>query len=194
MNTKQSKGRGTAQRARLLHAAEQATYHHGFANTALADIARRARIPLGNVYYYFKTKDQISQAIIHLRLTRFRKLLKEFEKTGGPGERLCAFVQTKITHRIRLARHGCPVGTLCSELHKQNGAVARQSTTLLAEALTWMEAQFRSLGKAEDARGLAIHLLSATQGISVLAQAFRDPKLIDLEAARLQSWIRSFVR
>jgi TetR/AcrR family transcriptional regulator, transcriptional repressor for nem operon len=190
MKTKTTKGRGAAQRARLLHAAEQATYHRGFANTALSDIAKRARVPLGNVYYYFKTKDQISQAIINLRLTRFRKLLKEFEKAGGPGERLCAFVQTKITHRIRLARHGCPVGTLCSELHKQNGAAARQSTALLAEALTWMGAQFRSLGR-DDARGLAIHLLSATQGISVLAQAFRDPKLIDLEAARLQSWIRS---
>ena len=34
-------------------------------------------------------------------------------------------------------------------------------------------------------------LLSATQGVSILAHTFHDPALIDLEAARLQKWIRS---
>jgi len=35
-----------------------------------------------------------------------------------------------------------------------------------------------------------VHLLSATQGVSVLAHTFHDPGLIDLEAARLKQWIR----
>jgi hypothetical protein len=80
---------------------------------------------------------------------------------------------------------------LCSELHKNGGAVAKKSTILLAEALAWMEAQFRALGKGADSRGLAVHLLSATQGVSVLAHAFHDPALIEIEAAWLQEWIRA---
>jgi AcrR family transcriptional regulator len=182
---------GSDNRARLLHAAQEVTYRNGFANTALADIAKRARIPLGNVYYYFKTKDEISRAIIDLRLSRFRKLLAEFDTAASPKDRLCAFVQIKIKNRRELARHGCPVGTLCSELHKHDGAAAKHSTSLLAEALTWMETQFRALGKANESRGLAVHLLSATQGVSLLAHAFHDPRLIEIEAARLQHWIRS---
>jgi AcrR family transcriptional regulator len=180
----------TDNRTRLLHAAEKTTYRHGFGKTALADIAKEARIPLGNVYYYFKTKDQIGGAIIDLRVSRFRKLLRELDQAGSPKERLCAFVQIKIKNRQELARHGCPVGTLCSELHKDGGAVARKSTLLFTEALAWMEAQFRALGQGADSRGLAIHLLSATQGISVLAHTFRDPSLIETEAARLKEWIR----
>jgi TetR/AcrR family transcriptional regulator, transcriptional repressor for nem operon len=172
-------------------AAVKVTYELGFNDASLADIAKQAHVPLGNVYYYFKTKDEIGDAIIDLRVSRFRKLLQEFDKADSPKERLCNFVQIKIKNRDELARRGCPVGTLCSELHKQGGAVANKSTILFAEALAWMEAQFKAMGKGDDSRGLAVHLLSATQGVSVLAHTFHDPGLIEMEAALLKNWIRA---
>jgi AcrR family transcriptional regulator len=178
-------------RERLLKAAEKTTYRRGFAGTALADIAKQAEVPLGNVYYYFKTKDAIAEALVDLRLSRLGRLLEELNQARSPAERLCGFVQIKIRNRKELARSGCPVGTCCSELHKQGGAPAEKSTKLFAEALKWMEAQFRALGRGAESRGLAVHLLSATQGVSVLAHAFHDPGLIESEAARLQDWIRS---
>jgi AcrR family transcriptional regulator len=178
-------------RTRLLQAAVKVTYQYGFGDAAIADIAKEARVPLGNVYYYFKTKDQIGDAIVQLRLSRFRRLLQELDKADSPKERLCGFVQIKIKNREALARGGCPVGTLCSELQKYGGAVARKSTVLFAEALGWMEAQFMALGKGADSRGLAVHLLSATQGVSLLAHTFHDPDMIANEAVRLQEWIRS---
>ena len=177
-------------RARLLQAAEKVTYRQGFGKTALADIAEEARVPLGNVYYYFKTKDEIGKAIVEVRISRFRKLLQELDRADSPKERLCGFVEIKINNRETLSRSGCPVGTLCSELHKGGGAVAKKSTVLFAEALTWMETQFKALGKGADSRGLAVHLLSTTQGVSVLAHTFHDPGMIELEAARLEDWIR----
>lgn len=178
-------------RRRLLDAAVKVTYRYGFGNAALADIAQEARVPLGNVYYYFKTKDEIGDAIVDLRVERFRKLLTEFDKAADPRERLCRFVQIKIKNSGALARNGCPVGTLCSELQKHGGPAARKSKILFATALAWMETQFRALGKGADARGLAVHLLSATQGVSLLAHTFHDPALIINEAARLKTWIRS---
>lgn len=51
-------------RARLLQAAEKATYRYGSGNTAIADIATEARISLGKGYYYFKTEDEIGEAIV----------------------------------------------------------------------------------------------------------------------------------
>jgi AcrR family transcriptional regulator len=179
-------------RTRLLQAAENVTYRHGFGEASIADIAREARIPLGNVYYYFKTKDDIGGALVDLRVSRFEKLLKELDKADSPAERLCGFVQIKINNRERLARSGCPVGTFCSELHKHGGPVARKSTQLFALALAWMESQFRALGQGDDSRALAVHLLSATQGVSVLAHTFHDTDMITIEAARLKRWIRAF--
>ncbi len=182
---------GQDTRARLLQAAEKVTYRHGFGSATLADIASAARVPLGNVYYYFKTKDEIGSAIIELRLSRFRKLLQELNQVGSHKDRLCGFVDIKIRNRETLARSGCPVGTLCSELHKDGGAVAKKSTALLGEALDWMEAQFKALGRGAESRGLAIHLLSATQGVTVVAHTFHDPGLIEIEAERLKKWIRA---
>lgn len=178
-------------RMRLLLAATNASHRQGFGNTALADIAREAKIPLGNLYYYFKTKDEIGRAIVELRLARFKKLLRQFDQAGSPQERLCAFVDIKIKNRESLARFGCPVGTLCSELHKIGGSAARNSKTLFAEALDWMESQFRAMGRGSDSRGLAVHLLSATQGASLLAHTFHAPALIVKEAERLKKWIRA---
>jgi AcrR family transcriptional regulator len=51
-------------RSRLVSAAVGLAYQNGFGATSLADIAREAEVPLGNVYYYFKTKDDIGDAIV----------------------------------------------------------------------------------------------------------------------------------
>ena len=177
-------------REKLTHAAMMAVYRRGFGKTALADIAREARIPVGNVYYYFKTKDEIGEAIIERRLERIRKLLRDLSALATPRERLIGFVQIKIDERRDLSRSGCPVGTLNAELHKERGPIAKKATTPFAEVLDWLETQFRALGKGEESQGLAVHLLSATQGVSLLAYTFHDPGLIDAEAARLMEWIR----
>ena len=46
-------------RERLVGAACDLVYRLGAERTTLADIARAADVPLGNVYYYFRTKDDI---------------------------------------------------------------------------------------------------------------------------------------
>ena len=178
-------------RVRLLQAAEKTIYLYGFDSTSIADIAKEARVPLGNVYYCFKTKDEIGGAVVDLRVSRFKKLLQDLNKTGPPKARLCGFVDIKIKNCEALARGGCPVGTLCSELQKYGGPAAKKSRVLFSEALAWMEEQFQELGKGAKSRGLAVHLLSATQGVSVLAHTFHDPSMIAMEAQRLKEWIRA---
>jgi AcrR family transcriptional regulator len=176
-------------RTRLVQAATKLTYRHGFRQTSLADIAKDARVPLGNVYYYFKTKDEIGDAIVGQRLSEVRTLQLELEKAASAKERLCGFVQMTLNNRETVARGGCPIGTFCSELHKDGGALAKKATVLFEEILAWMEAQFLALGVKDDPRGLAVHLLSALQGVSVLAHNFHDPDLVAKEAERLQAWI-----
>ena len=51
-------------RERLIAAAVELVYRQGVARTTLADIAQAADVPVGNVYYYFKTKDDIIAAVV----------------------------------------------------------------------------------------------------------------------------------
>jgi AcrR family transcriptional regulator len=48
-------------RSRLLSAAVDLAYQNGFGATSLADIVRGAEVPLGNVYYYFKTRTRLAR-------------------------------------------------------------------------------------------------------------------------------------
>ena len=178
-------------RARLIRTAVKLAYRRGFRETSLADIAAAAKIPVGNVYYYFKTKDEIGEAIVEQRLLEFRALREQWDRAGSPKERLQACVENTLENRDVLARGGCPFGTLCSELHKEGGRLAEKSTALFGEPLAWIEDQFRADGHGDDARGLAIHLFSALQGVGVLAHGSRELELVEMETRRLQDWIRA---
>ena len=176
-------------RERLIRTAVKLAYRHGFRETSLADIAAAAKIPVGNVYYYFKTKAEIGEAVVEQHLSEFRVLREQWDSKGSPKKRLQACVENTLGNRDMLARGGCPFGTLCSELHKESGPLAEKSAALFGELLAWIEDQFRADGHGADSRGLAIHLLSALQGVSVLAHGSREPALVVMETRRLQDWI-----
>jgi AcrR family transcriptional regulator len=178
-------------RAKLVQATMRLSYRHGFGKASLADIAREARVPVGNVYYYFKSKDAIGEAIVEERLSQLQAKLKQWDEAGSAEERLCAFIEGVLANHRDVARSGCAIGTLCTELHKSGGGVATKATALLAQCLNWSETQFRAMGEKAEAPGLAVHLLSALQGVAVLAHSFRNPDLIAKETARLKEWIRS---
>jgi len=178
-------------RSRLVSAAVGLAYQNGFGATSLADIAREAEVPLGNVYYYFKTKDEIGEAIVELRLAEMSAQRQRWSEAGSPKDRLCACVHGVFENKDLLAEQGCAVGTFCSELHKAGGPVASRATEIFAQHLAWIERQFRELGQGKESKGLAVHLLSALQGASVLAHAFHDSALVATETKRLKNWIQS---
>ena len=189
--TKNEAAENQDKRSRLLNAAMSLVHRQGFTDTRLADIAAEANVPPGNVYYYFKTKEEIGAAIIDARLSQIKMLHKKLEESDSPQERLCAFVKMTFMNRKVLSQSGCPLGTLCSELHKEDGPLAKQSAVLLAENLAWFKTQFEALGRSSDSKELAVHLLSALQGIAVLAHTLGDPEIVVLETERLQKWIRA---
>src|SRR5258708_33263871 len=95
-------------RSRLIHTAVKLAYRHGFRTTSLADIAEAAKVPVGNVYYYFKTKDEIGDAIGEQRLLELRTMQEHWDQSGPPNERLLAGIENKFENRDLLARGGVP--------------------------------------------------------------------------------------
>lgn len=178
-------------RTLLMHAAMKLAYGYGFMQTSLADIAKEAKVPLGNVYYYFKTKEEIGEAIVDEHLSKIKTLHQKLNQIESPAERLCAFIQQTFDNRKMLECNGCPIGTLCTELHKQEGALAKHSTVLFTEILNWLKVQFDALDIRGDSQGRAVHLLSALQGIAVLAHTLNDSEIVGMESKRLQEWIHS---
>src|ERR1700684_97852 len=176
----------TDKRSRLIQTAVKLAYLHGFRETSLADIAEAANVPVGNVYYYFRTKDELGEAIVERRLAEFRALRDEMDRLSSPKERLFAFVESVHMNREQLARGGCPLGGLCAELHKEGGALAKKSAALFTEPMRWLEEQFRAVGHEKDSRELAVHLFSAFQGVAAVALGTNDREVVVMEAKRLK--------
>jgi AcrR family transcriptional regulator len=176
-------------RERLVTAAQELLYRQGVARTTLAHIAEAADVPVGNVYYYFKTKDDIVGAVVQTQAQQIESTLVELERRHRtPKARLKALVRFLAEHADSTAQYGCPHGTLSTELAKQAEGSDPLATQLMQVQLNWVEQQFRAMGR-RDAQDLAIELLVGYQGSAVLTNALAQPDLMARQARRLEKWI-----
>lgn len=165
-------------------------YRQGVEKTTLADIAQAADVPVGNVYYYFKTKDQLVGAAIDAHAQNLQQMITALDRLPTPQDRLKALLHGWIEHRDLTAQYGCPTGTLASELDKRADGLDHLIAKVIQVLLDWAERQFLQMGRS-DARELAVALIAAYQGISLLTNTFRDPELMTTEGRRLEHWINS---
>jgi TetR/AcrR family transcriptional repressor of nem operon len=177
-------------REHIVDAADHLFYRRGYEHTSFSDIADDVRISRGNFYYHFKTKDEILDAVIDVRLADTAKMLEQWERDGkDPADRIRSFIHMLVANRADIKRYGCPVGTLCTELAKLNHASQGEANKLFTLFRTWLRRQFTELGRARDADALAMHLLARSQGVATLANAFRDDKFIRHEVALMCDWL-----
>jgi TetR/AcrR family transcriptional regulator, transcriptional repressor for nem operon len=186
--------RGTDKRRRLTAAAARVLHEQGVERTTIADIAAVAGVPVGNVYYYFKTKDELVQAALTEQTSHLSELTTRLDQLPDPLHRLKGLIATWVDQRDVAARFGCPTGTLAVELDKRaNGALDVEVAGVIRQLLDWAEEQFRQLGQPDPA-DLAITLLAGYQGMSLLANALRDPDIMTREGGRLSRWLDSLTR
>jgi len=148
------------------------------------------KISRGNFYYHFKTKDEILDAVIDLRLAKTQDMLGRWEVEGEqPIARIRGFIDMLVLNRADIKRYGCPVGTLCTELAKLNHPSQAGAIRLFGLFRAWLRRQFELLGRSNDADACAMHLLASSQGVAALASAFHDEAFIKQEVQRMRDWL-----
>jgi TetR/AcrR family transcriptional regulator, transcriptional repressor for nem operon len=181
--------RQPGKRERLVAAAVRLLHQQGIERTTLADIATAADVPVGNVYYYFKTKDDVIAAVIEVHARQIKTTLAEIDaRYRAPKSRLKAMVREFASRGEIVADYGCPFGSLCSELDKRGAQSGFAVAELLNLLIDWAEEQFRSLDR-RDAHDLALDLLAAYEGSALLANTLRDPSVLVQSARRVDRWI-----
>jgi TetR/AcrR family transcriptional repressor of nem operon len=179
-------------RDRLIEAAKSMFYQQGVTGTTLADIAQQAEVPLGNVYYHFRTKEALVEAVIKTHLQEVQSLFAQLDRAPDPRQRLLGLLAAEREGEHALARYGCPYGSLSQELNKEDGQPATTAALLLQAYLDWTATQFRLLGKhEEEAKDCALDLISSLQGTFLLANSFRSPELLERKLQRLETWLRT---
>lgn len=170
--------RQSDKRVRLIKAAKALLLKKGYNETTLADIAQEADVPLGNVYYYFKTKEAIGQAVIQQHLQDLDACFVNWNLLATPKERLHALTNSGLQPVEDTVNWGCAIGSLCQELCKANTPLAEAAASLMNKLLDWVQVQLRELGRDEnEARSLAVKLVSYMQGMSLLSNTFKDENI-----------------
>lgn len=185
--------KGSANRQRIVDAADHLFYSRGYNQTSFSDISDETGIPRGNFYYYFKTKEEILSAVVDARLDIFKQMLSRCEKnTADPMQRLQNFVQFPLNNEAQVLRYGCPIGSLSVELVKE------QDTDLSEKRLTavfdlirdWIRQQMNALGLQARSADLSLDLLAKLQGTLMIANIYNDAAFLHRGIEDAKLWLR----
>ena len=110
-------------RSELIRAATLLLHEQGFQRTTLADVAGAADVPLGNVYYYFKSKEALAEAVIASHQAALRERFASWAAAHrDPRMRLRCLVRAPLDSEFmqNMAKHAPPevVTTLAAEIRK----------------------------------------------------------------------------
>jgi AcrR family transcriptional regulator len=90
-----------SQEQRILDVAKELFTRRGFSNVAIRDICRAADVTPPTVYYYFKNKEALFDAVVRKGVSMkefITKLSDDSEKADGPEEKLRAFTRAYLAY------------------------------------------------------------------------------------------------
>ncbi len=172
-----------AVRQRIVASAGQLFAECGYSDTSLAEVAAAAGVLKGNLAYYFKSKAELLAAVT---AARHQQLAAQLTPVAGKA-RLSAFLAMVEASAMELARYGCPIGSLCSELAKDERPLlplAAHSLSTLRQWLSEALASDRDSGEAQ-----AEQLLARMQGAALLAHSFNEPQIVIRQVAEARRWL-----
>lgn len=176
-------------RRRLVTAAKALFHSRSLQGTSLADIAQASNVPLGNIYYYFKTKDALAEAVLAEHAIEFKQFTGSVSDEPNPRLRLIKFLDRISDRRVDFAANGCPIGGFASEVSKLNSPLAALSQQIIESQISWVEAQYKAMN-VTDAHDRAIQFLAQAQGVISVGHAFQNPGIVARQIERLKSWVR----
>ena len=183
--------RASTKRQKLVAAAKSLLHAKGYDATTLADVAESSGVPLGNIYYYFKTKEDLADAVIESRREEIEGIIAAAEEATDPAERIHRFLELFNGAAEDIARSGCPYSCLAQEFERAGGPLAEKSSGLLKVQDAWLTEQFGAMGADPGAAAAeAEELLAAAQGAMVLALAYHDPDVMIRRNRALQARVR----
>lgn len=170
---------GRDRRERLARAAADLFHERGYDAVSLRDIAARAGVPAGAVFYHFPTKAALATVAADAQLNRAEEILARAAEGRSPEERLTIIATGLAAGAPLAARHGCPIQRLARDLANGGEAerAARETCIRAATLLrTSVAAELTAGGIDADRADIAARDFTARwAGSAVLAFLAGDP-------------------
>lgn len=182
-------------RDRIVTAARELFYERGYAESALADILKKADANSGSLYHFFKSKEELLIAVLEQYKTMLQPVLLEpiWKNISDPIERVWALLNG---YRQFLTMtdytYGCPIGNLALEVVNLHSA-AREKIHENFEG--WrvavrncLDGAARRLPADVDRDKLATFILTVMEGGVMQARTARNIEPFDASVAMLRDY------
>ena len=153
------KSEGT--RRRILDAAAHLFRRKGYAATSLRDIAGRAHMISGSIYYHFGSKEEILDAVLQEGIITLhaavQKAIEALPKNASPRERIAVAVRA---HMAALLVQGDYIRANATEFERAPGAIRKRNLALRQRYAAYWRALFDEAKAARQIRdGVDLRLL-----------------------------------
>ncbi len=182
--------RSKRNRDRLVNAAAERFWHSGYDGASLADIAGKAGIPVGNVYYYFHSKAALADAVARLMDNETRAALSDINAThSAPDQRLAALFALFSSSNAARTGRGCPIARASRDFRNDAPFAAERAGRIFNRIGDWLAEQLQARLPRQEARRMANQWLMIWQGAINLAHAGNDQSVLDEAMADLNRQI-----
>ena len=182
-------------RERIILAAVELFYAQGYAATGMADILKKAKANSGSFYFFFKSKEELLQAVLDWYLENLEPILIQplYQRTDDPIERVFLLLDD-YRQKILITKFAftCPIGRLALEIDPAKRKVHQK----IAENFDgWTKAVRKFLDEAADRlppdtdRGqLAQLVLTVMEGGVMQSRAQHDVAPFDASVRQLRNY------
>jgi TetR/AcrR family transcriptional repressor of nem operon len=189
-------------REKILDAAFQEVYLHGFQAASLNNILAKGGLTKGALYHHFPTKNDLGHAVIDevVRGGLDAMVFSPLRDAEDPAEVLLEIIRLKRERMTREAVSlGCPLNNLMQEMSPLDDGFKKRLNAVLGE---WQDAFTDALLRAQqqgrvrkdvDCRAAALFLVSAWEGCIGVAKSLQSVKEFQLCMIQLESYLRSLL-
>ena len=163
-------------------------WHQGYATTSLADVATNSGIPLGNIYYYFKSKAALARGVADIFIAETEGMLTEItEADQNPRTRLKLLIE-KLAHSLKSrVEHGCPIALGIRDFRHESPEAASRAAESFSLLIGFIGRELGRSGiRPSSALGIARNAVTEWQGGIMLAHGLKDPTVLAESFRRME--------
>jgi TetR/AcrR family transcriptional regulator, transcriptional repressor for nem operon len=185
-------------RERIIMAAVELFYAHGYAATGMADILRKAKANSGSFYFFFKSKEDLLHAVLDWYLQNLEPILIRplYQRSDDPIERIFLLLDD-YRRKILMTEFEftCPIGRLALEIDttkkRIHQKIASNFSGWTAAVRKCLDDGGDRLPATADRAELAQLVLTVMEGGVMQSRAHHDIRPYDASVEQLRNYFRS---
>ncbi len=180
----------------LVASAAELFWTRGFAATSIAGVAAASGVPVGNVYYYFRSKADLAHAVSEIFVSETQTMLEDImAEEVAPRKRLAALVERLSRSLKSRVDHGCPIALCVRDFRHEAPEAANRAAEAFTLLIGFMAGELTRAGvRPALALGAARGALSEWQGGMMVSHALGDAAILSESFRRMEQHLAGAVR